>query len=119
MTKWDRATQNWIHRSDDIRGKANLSDVTRLHDALAFFFFQAEDGIRDLTVTGVQTCALPISPDWAAGGTVTLVTSRSDGGGSSMISGAALAVALSRSAAPSNTAPRGSRRAGSDRKSVV
>src|SRR5256886_15059595 len=27
--------------------------------ALFFFFFQAEDGIRDLTVTGVQTCALP------------------------------------------------------------
>src|SRR2546430_7369107 len=27
------------------------------------FFFQAEDGIRDLTVTGVQTCALPISRD--------------------------------------------------------
>src|SRR6266496_2837780 len=27
-----------------------------------FFFFQAEDGIRDLYVTGVQTCALPISP---------------------------------------------------------
>src|SRR5256886_15800548 len=27
---------------------------------LTFFFFQAEDGIRDLTVTGVQTCALPI-----------------------------------------------------------
>src|SRR5438874_3421684 len=26
----------------------------------AFFFFQAEDGIRDLYVTGVQTCALPI-----------------------------------------------------------
>src|SRR3990167_9369702 len=26
-------------------------------------FFQAEDGIRDLTVTGVQTCALPIWPD--------------------------------------------------------
>src|SRR3989475_6793082 len=39
-----------------------------------FFFFQAEDGIRDLTVTGVQTCALPIwgdspaLPPWAAGG---------------------------------------------------
>src|SRR2546430_14293391 len=36
------------------------------YDSLAFlyifffFFFQAEDGIRDLTVTGVQTCALPI-----------------------------------------------------------
>src|SRR5206468_6239440 len=27
---------------------------------LSFFFFQAEDGIRDLIVTGVQTCALPI-----------------------------------------------------------
>src|SRR6266508_5928000 len=40
-----------------------------------FFFFQAEDGIRDGHVTGVQTCALPISfwgagnksPDWTAG----------------------------------------------------
>src|SRR2546429_5135859 len=33
-----------------------------------FFFFQAEDGIRDVAVTGVQTCALPISsaiwPGW-------------------------------------------------------
>src|SRR5256885_3584285 len=28
---------------------------------LSFFFFQAEDGIRDYKVTGVQTCALPIS----------------------------------------------------------
>ena len=28
-----------------------------------FFFFQAEDGIRDHCVTGVQTCALPISTD--------------------------------------------------------
>src|SRR5687768_17724852 len=27
---------------------------------LCFFFFQAEDGIRDVAVTGVQTCALPI-----------------------------------------------------------
>src|SRR2546430_3494656 len=32
----------------------------RLDRAYLFFFFQAEDGIRDLTVTGVQTCALPI-----------------------------------------------------------
>src|SRR5205085_6928493 len=31
------------------------------------FFFQAEDGIRDLTVTGVQTCALPISINEAVG----------------------------------------------------
>src|SRR2546422_7603772 len=30
---------------------------------IAFFFFQAEDGIRDVAVTGVQTCALPISAE--------------------------------------------------------
>src|SRR5207245_5434248 len=29
-------------------------------DSCLVFFFQAEDGIRDATVTGVQTCALPI-----------------------------------------------------------
>src|SRR6266516_6778376 len=33
-----------------------------LCDKFFFFFFQAEDGIRDRTVTGVQTCALPILP---------------------------------------------------------
>src|SRR3989442_2354244 len=32
---------------------------------MLFFFFQAEDGIRDADVTGVQTCALPISSSWA------------------------------------------------------
>src|SRR5688572_33259006 len=37
---------------------------------ILFFFFQAEDGIRDLTVTGVQTCALPISPTNPTGGIV-------------------------------------------------
>src|SRR5256885_11575831 len=30
-------------------------------EVMSFFFFQAEDGIRDYKVTGVQTCALPIS----------------------------------------------------------
>src|SRR2546430_7518667 len=34
--------------------------------SFTFFFFQAEDGIRDLTVTGVQTCALPIYPHLGA-----------------------------------------------------
>src|SRR5207245_8439715 len=34
---------------------------------MLFFFFQAEDGIRDATVTGVQTCALPISSPQPAG----------------------------------------------------
>src|SRR6516165_12155218 len=33
---------------------------TWISGAATFFFFQAEDGIRDLTVTRVQTCALPI-----------------------------------------------------------
>src|SRR2546430_11823185 len=38
-----------------------LSYDVVVHEDLDFvFFFQAEDGIRDLTVTGVQTCALPI-----------------------------------------------------------
>src|SRR2546427_160973 len=37
--------------------------VCMFYDMFCFvFFFQAEDGIRDLTVTGVQTCALPIYP---------------------------------------------------------
>src|SRR5258707_1852038 len=34
---------------------------TGMAPVLCFFFFQAEDGIRDIGVTGVQTCALPIS----------------------------------------------------------
>src|SRR3989454_9411722 len=36
-------------------------DLSRACRFLFFFFFQAEDGIRDYKVTGVQTCALPIS----------------------------------------------------------
>src|SRR2546422_4598649 len=35
---------------------------------MCFFFFQAEDGIRDVAVTGVQTCALPISLSTALAG---------------------------------------------------
>src|SRR5256885_11757349 len=34
----------------------------RQDDVCFVFFFQAEDGIRDYKVTGVQTCALPICP---------------------------------------------------------
>src|SRR5256886_10722154 len=41
-----------------------------------FFFFQAEDGIRDLTVTGVQTCALPICQPRRASQALRLVRSR-------------------------------------------
>src|SRR3989449_8382825 len=42
-------------------------------NTLYFFFFQAEDGIRDVAVTGVQTCALPISPALVALGLSGLV----------------------------------------------
>src|SRR2546426_12475973 len=38
-----------------------VSDPSLEHPANSFFFFQAEDGIRDYKVTGVQTCALPIT----------------------------------------------------------
>src|SRR3712207_7059509 len=37
-----------------------FSSCIRIEYYLFFFFFQAEDGIRDIGVTGVQTCALPI-----------------------------------------------------------
>src|ERR1019366_3733613 len=48
---------------------ANLLAARRGH-----FFFQAEDGIRDWSVTGVQTCALPI---WRSGSRGALARSRS------------------------------------------
>src|SRR2546430_14648686 len=44
-----------LHREEIL----NLDDLPKKFTAYTFFF-QAEDGIRDLTVTGVQTCALPI-----------------------------------------------------------
>ena len=39
-----------------------------------FFFFQAEDGIRDIGVTGVQTCALPISHKLEMANNIRVVT---------------------------------------------
>src|SRR2546430_3025663 len=42
-------------------GQAYAEILEGMRERRYFFFFQAEDGIRDLTVTGVQTCALPIS----------------------------------------------------------
>src|SRR3712207_7308651 len=38
-----------------------LEVAMKRRECLAEFFFQAEDGMRDIGVTGVQTCALPIS----------------------------------------------------------
>ena len=49
-----------------------------------FFFFQAEDGIRDKLVTGVQTCALPI---WLVLGIILLILAFVVGGGSGWIIG--------------------------------
>src|SRR5256885_13493391 len=62
-----------------------------------FFFFQAEDGIRDYKVTGVQTCALPIS----AAPTIT----RTAGTGAFSITGGTCAsgTVLSPSPGPGNT----------------
>src|SRR2546427_6303684 len=45
---------------DDVFLTLVASSAVALVTASSLFFFQAEDGIRDLTVTGVQTCALPI-----------------------------------------------------------
>src|SRR2546430_2903145 len=47
------------HGDSDMPTWEHLESLVSSYDV--FFFFQAEDGIRDLTVTGVQTCALPIS----------------------------------------------------------
>src|SRR5256885_5565244 len=47
--------------------------ITRRRNSLCIFFFQAEDGIRDYKVTGVQTCALPISL-YAAEGTANVIS---------------------------------------------
>src|SRR2546429_3616300 len=45
-----------------MQGRATRSPMKVARVAMfLFFFFQAEDGIRDVAVTGVQTCALPIS----------------------------------------------------------
>src|SRR6266581_2367416 len=47
--------------SEDVRHQELIGRLERLAQELALFFFPAEDGIRDGRVTGVQTCALPIS----------------------------------------------------------
>src|SRR5256884_1289910 len=55
------------HLQTDQLGERKVEDVVRHSgggirsvSSYIFFFFQAEDGIRDVAVTGVQTCALPI-----------------------------------------------------------
>src|SRR2546430_2934431 len=52
---------NELGRAGHLEGQLSSSQYITSISFVVFFFFQAEDGIRDLTVTGVQTCALPIS----------------------------------------------------------
>src|SRR5256885_9281901 len=57
---------------------------------IIFFFFQAEDGIRDYKVTGVQTCALPISIDrWRPYSRTSTATPAPDASGAGCRSSAA------------------------------
>src|SRR5256886_12067292 len=73
MATWEKLSVNWreipsmwyLHVRDVILGIVNVIEADLGPNFLVMmfvcgFFFQAEDGIRDLTVTGVQTCALPI-----------------------------------------------------------
>src|SRR5262249_57488480 len=48
-------------RSEERLWCGRCGAVVCVCEIVVFFFFQAEDGIRDWSVTGVQTCALPIS----------------------------------------------------------
>src|SRR6266853_283153 len=61
------AAVSWLEFRSRVPSAIAFGSDHVLNDLL--FFYQAEDGIRDLTVTGVQTCALPIlrpagSPRW-------------------------------------------------------
>src|SRR5690606_40651776 len=81
------------------------------------FFFQAEDGIRDFHVTGVQTCALPISPP---AGRAPSAARRSPPGQGNRRPPAARAAASDRPCSPPADAATGSRRESvpADRKST-
>src|SRR2546428_10358284 len=55
--------------SETGRRRDNRSESNSTSEGPDWFFFQAEDGIRDVAVTRVQTCALPISGGEKEGGT--------------------------------------------------
>src|SRR3712207_9139895 len=80
----------------------------REEDRMLFFFFQAEDGIRNIGVTGVQTCALPISTCTASSSSMRAT------GIASWIVSMTVRTAPARSAKDATAAPMVS-----DRKSVV
>src|SRR5258707_655090 len=56
---FDFLTSNKVWIATD-RSRARRCVEACVYGTLAFVFFQPEDGIRDIGVTGVQTCALPI-----------------------------------------------------------
>src|SRR5256886_8567916 len=64
MSRSVRSSES-IDRMSRSNGTSPVPTVTKII-VTRVFFFQAEDGIRDLTVTGVQTCALPISERYVA-----------------------------------------------------
>src|SRR5688572_32195636 len=59
VARWLRQVEEF-KRSAKLGPRAISAEPSLVPHANHSFFFQAEDGIRDLTVTGVQTCALPI-----------------------------------------------------------
>src|SRR2546421_5656849 len=104
---------------EGVAGVGSLLAAMVVGAVLALFFFQAEDGIRDLIVTGVQTCALPICTQGAprrAGGR----RRRAGAGGEpGRAPGALAAVRVQHHpSAPGRTIGRPAVRRG-DRKSVV
>src|SRR5438445_8924214 len=64
ISRWITASSYWMRFCLFVcRALSSIMVIcmlTAIRLLLTFFFFQAEDGIRDIGVTGVQTCALPI-----------------------------------------------------------
>src|SRR5205807_5849206 len=83
----------------------------------SLFLFQAEDGIRDYKVTGVQTCALPICPGgWESPRSIAATPSRPDRRRDAPAPGHRRAAALRRGARGASAArPRGGGAAQSER----
>src|SRR5256885_10487820 len=62
MTRKVSAEVDLVHQQTQNQryGSSHIGDTAKDISNVVIFFFQAEDGIRDYKVTGVQTCALPI-----------------------------------------------------------